>query len=90
MQEIEPGETIPAGVRVGEDMCSYPGEDMVPVDWTDVGEDDLLLHHDRRRIVGRVGHRDDDQLDVETPDGGTETIERSEVAPLGPYRVIRL
>lgn len=90
MVELEPGDAIPAGVRTGVRKCRYPGDDEDPVEWTDVREADLVYNDDTDRVIGIVGHRDDDHADVETPDGKVTRVKREEMEPLGPFRVIRL
>lgn len=88
--EVDPGKTIPAGVRAGSGKCIFPDEDIDPAEWTDIEQDDIVYDDEAERVVGIVGHRDDETVDVEPLDGGTKTLQRDWFHPDGRYRAIRL
>jgi len=88
--ELEPGEAIPAGARVGEGKCSYPDEDHDPVEWTDIEQGDLVYDQGSGRAVGIVGHRDDQRVDIERFAGGIETCGRGLFAPDARYIAVRV
>lgn len=90
MTTLEPGDGIPAGVRVGEGMCWHAGGDIDPVEWQDIADGDLVWDDDAERFIGTVAHHDAHQADVEPPDGGSVTLDRDEFHPRGRYRAIRL
>lgn len=89
-ERVMAGEAIPAGVRFGDRECTPPDPDADTTAWTDIERGDVVYDNEAERVVGTVGHRDDAQVDVEPPDGGTVSISRDDFVPRGRYRAIRL
>lgn len=87
---IGPGEQIPAGVRAASGECWYPHEELDPEAWTDIKQGDMVYNDEAERVIGIVGHKDANLVDVEPLEGGTVTIERGDFQPLGEYRAVRL
>lgn len=87
---LEPGDAIPAGMRVGEGVCWFPDEELDPAEWTDIEQGDLVYDDEAGRFIGTVGHRDDNLVDIEPPDGRTMSVQRDDFHPKGRYRAIRL
>lgn len=87
---IRPGDAIPAGCRAGSRKCTYPDEDTDPVEWTDIERGDYVWDVTRGRLIGVVGHRDSERVDVEPFDGGSKGLPRECFEPGGRYRAFRL
>jgi len=84
------GETEDDATRRFLRRNGVPDEDIDPAAWTDIEQDDIVYDDEAGRVVGIVGHRDDETVDVEPLDGGTKTLQRDWFHPDGRYRAIRL
>jgi hypothetical protein len=89
LREIDPGEKVPAGARVGESMCHHGVDADNASAFTDIKQGDIVVRADGGAFVGRVGHADDQKVSVELPEGGIVTKPREEFTAPGGLSNIR-